>query len=97
MTLYVRQRKLRLDNPELSYGSHIFQDLVEAEILYTAVFHGEKTICYNPEKLESCDNLINEFGEFEGLEDIVHIYDVSGRNAEVYNDVAEEHLLITCD
>lgn len=84
-------------NPELSYGSHIFQDLVEAEILYTAVFHGEKTICYNPEKLESCDNLINEFGEFEGLEDIVHIYDVSGRNAEVYNDVAEEHLLITCD
>ena len=84
-------------NPELSYGSHIFQDLVEAEILYTAVFHGKKTICYNPEKLESCDNLINEFGEFEGLEDIVHIYDVSGRNAEVYNDVAEEHLLITCD
>ena len=25
-------------NPELSYGSHIFQDLVEAEILYTAIF-----------------------------------------------------------
>ncbi len=25
-------------NPELSYGSHIFQDLVEAEILYSAVF-----------------------------------------------------------
>ena len=30
-------------NPELSYGSHIFQDLVEAEILYTAVFANEKT------------------------------------------------------
>ena len=30
-------------NPELSYGSHIFQDLVEAEILYTAVFSGSKT------------------------------------------------------
>ena len=31
-------------NPELSYGSHIFQDLVEAEILYTAIFNNEKTI-----------------------------------------------------
>ena len=25
-------------NPELSYGSHFFQDLVESEILYTAIF-----------------------------------------------------------
>lgn len=31
-------------NPELSYGSHIFQDLVEAEILYTAIFSNEKTL-----------------------------------------------------
>ncbi|MBR5730985.1 MAG: phosphoenolpyruvate synthase, partial [Firmicutes bacterium] len=38
-------------NPELSYGSHIFQDLVEAEILYTAVFDNEKTVHFAPEKL----------------------------------------------
>ena len=37
-------------NPELSYGSHIFQDLVEAEILYTAVFQDEKTIHYDSGK-----------------------------------------------
>ena len=37
--------------PELSYGSHIFQDLVEAGILYTAVFEGENTIAYHPELL----------------------------------------------
>ena len=35
-------------NPELSYGSHIFQDLVEAEILYTAIFNNEKTITSHP-------------------------------------------------
>ena len=38
-------------NPELSYGSHIFQDLVEAEILYTAVFNNAKTIHFHPDKL----------------------------------------------
>lgn len=35
--------------PELSYGSHMFQDLVEAEIFYGAVWNNEKTICYRPD------------------------------------------------
>ena len=83
-------------NPELSYGSHIFQDLVEAEILYTAVFHNKKTVHYAPEKLEKCRDLISEFEENEMLTDIVHIYDVSKRECRVYNDVAGEHLVITC-
>ena len=83
-------------NPELSYGSHIFQDLVEAEILYTAVFRGEKTLHYHPEKLQDSKDLTEEFEQSEVLKDIVHIYDVSDRHCEVYNDVANEHLLITC-
>ncbi len=83
-------------NPELSYGSHIFQDLVEAEILYTAVFHNEKTIQYSPEKLATSKDLVSEFDKEGILKDIVHVYDVSDRNCEVYNDVAGEHLLITC-
>ena len=83
-------------NPELSYGSHIFQDLVEAEILYTAVFHGEKTIHYEPDRLAGSNDLISEFDASEALQGIVHVYDVSDRKSEVYNDVANEHLLITC-
>ncbi len=82
-------------NPELSYGSHIFQDLVEAQILYTAVFNNEKTIHFCPEKLESSEDLIREFEQDERLTDIIHVYDVSDRNCKVYNDVANEHLMIT--
>ena len=83
-------------NPELSYGSHIFQDLVEAEILYTAIFQGEKTKQYSPEKLASSKDMIDEFDFSDVLEGVVHIYDVSDRKCEIYNDVASEHLLITC-
>ena len=83
-------------NPELSYGSHIFQDLVEAEILYTAIFQGEKTKHYSPEKLESSKDLIGELEFSDVLEGVVHVYDVSDRKCEIYNDVAGEHLLITC-
>ncbi|MCR4584302.1 MAG: PEP/pyruvate-binding domain-containing protein [Lachnospiraceae bacterium] len=81
-------------NPELSYGSHIFQDLVEAQILYTAVFHNEKTLRYAPEKLEAFPDIVGEFEEKEMLKDIVHVYDLSNRKCAIYNDIANEHLLI---
>ena len=82
--------------PEFSYGSHIFQDLVEAEILYTAVFNNEKKIHYAPEKLESSKDVVFEFENGETLSDIVHVYDVSDRRCKVYNDISNEHLMITC-
>ena len=42
--------------PELSYGSHMFQDLVEAEISYSAVFNDQKTIRYDPDVLKDAEN-----------------------------------------
>ena len=83
-------------NPELSYGSHIFQDLVEARILYTAVFNNEKTIHFEPERLSSSRDIVSGFDQSPALEGIVHVYDLSDRKCEVYNDIANEHLLITC-
>lgn len=83
-------------NPELSYGSHIFQDLVEAEILYTAVFHNEKTIRFQPEKLHGSPDIVAQFENGKALSDVVHVYDISGGRFEVFHDVSDEHLLITC-
>ncbi len=83
-------------NPELSYGSHIFQDLVEAQILYTAVFHSEKTVHFSPEKLEARKDIISQFESDKKLDTIIHVYDIADEKCRVYNDVANEHLLITC-
>ena len=83
-------------NPELSYGSHIFQDLVEAEILYTAVFQNSKTVRFAPEKLTRFPDLAGNFEHGTDLSGPVHVYDVSGAKAMVYNDMQNEHLLITC-
>lgn len=46
--------------PELSYGSHMFQDLVEAEILYGAIFNNEKTLCYRPGLFRESQDLFPE-------------------------------------
>ena len=81
-------------NPELSYGSHIFQDLVEAEILYTAVFNNEKTVRYVPEMLRRFRNITGEFEHGKNLSGIVSVYDVCGERCRVYNDMSDGHFLI---
>ena len=43
--------------PELSYGSHMFQDMVEADMIYGAIWDNEKTLEYHPEMLEDYPDL----------------------------------------
>ena len=82
-------------NPELSYGSHIFQDLVEAGILYTAVFEDEHTKAYHPEKLLKIPNLLTEMlPDAGGLESVVRICDVSCMDCRLYNDLRNEQLYV---
>ncbi len=84
--------------PELSYGSHIFQDLVEADILYGAVFHNEKTLHFAPELLRGHPNVLEEIVPDSGaLSGILRLYDVSASNCIVYHDMREQHLLCTID
>ncbi len=80
--------------PELSYGSHIFQDLVESDILYAAVFENEKTRVFAPERLKEMENLLTDFyPEGEELKEILGIYSMEGRESYVYHDMKTEHLL----
>ena len=39
-------------SPELSYGSHLFQDLVEADIYYGALLEDRSHVYYNPHFVE---------------------------------------------
>ena len=81
-------------NPELSYGSHIFQDLVEAQILYTAVFPGERTIHFRPELLQQMPNRIGEIPGGEEKQDVVCLADISTLDCQLYHDLTNEHILL---
>ncbi|MBR5975569.1 MAG: phosphoenolpyruvate synthase [Clostridiales bacterium] len=81
-------------NPELSYGSHFFQDLVEAGILYNALFENEKTLAFHPDLLSGLPNLLLQFDpKSEDLTDIIRVYDVSGMNLRICNDMKKERIL----
>ena len=81
--------------PELSYGSHIFQDLVEAEILYTAVFKDSSTLAYRPELLQIFPDELDRYtSDHEQLGQIIHVYNTDGK-LRLYYDMSQEHLLLT--
>ena len=80
--------------PELSYGSHIFQDLVEAQILYTAMFPGEKTIHFQPELLKQSENIISLIPQGEKWKDVIYLADVSNQNCMLYHDLSNERILL---
>ena len=85
--------------PELSYGSHIFQDLVEAGILYTAVFEGSHTKAYRPELIWEDGKAADVTADITKLADehvgIIRVYDCSKADVTLYYDLTEEKLLIT--
>ena len=81
--------------PELSYGSHIFQDLVEAGILYTAVFEKESTVAFSPDLLKEFADVTNEVTELaDDIKGVLRVYDTSKDHLTLYYDLGEEHLLV---
>ena len=86
--------RLGTTSPELSYGSHFFQDLVESGILYNSIFENEKTKIFNIELLAGCKNILEEFdSKYEKLGEIIHIYDVSDKGFMLCNDMRKERII----
>jgi len=81
--------------PELSYGSHFFQDLVEAGILYSAVFKDDTTLAFAAERLKAMEDKTGDFTGSEELKGIVHVINTENNGISLYYDMISEHLLIT--
>ena len=82
------------NNPELSYGSHFFQDLVESGILYNAIFENEKTKVFNMGLLKGYKNILVEMdSKYREIEEIVKVYDVSEKDIYLCNDMKNERII----
>ncbi|MCI1655368.1 MAG: PEP/pyruvate-binding domain-containing protein [Lachnospiraceae bacterium] len=81
--------------PELSYGSHFFQDLVESGILYTAVFEASSTRCFHPEWLKKSGNRLKDlFPDLKDLEDIIRICTPDAAHSLLQYDMQKDRLLL---
>ena len=83
--------------PELSYGSYIFQDLVEAGILYCAVFDNEKTVAFHPELLQNMENKLTDvYPDGDNLKEIIGVYSMEDINCTIYHDMKGERMVCSC-
>lgn len=80
--------------PELSYGSHFFQDLVEAGTLYTAIYRGESGVEFNSELLEAMPDVFPELIKDSGLEEVISVYDVTGRESVLYSEIESQECFL---
>jgi hypothetical protein len=63
--------------PDLSFGTHFFQDLVEASIRYLPLYPDEKDIIFNEEFLLKSPNALFELlPAYSNLSEVIHVIEV---------------------
>jgi hypothetical protein len=80
--------------PELSYGTHFFQDLVEMNIFYVALFPEKKDVLLNYDWLRQQKDLFSELVPGSGkYEDIINVYEVSNKGLKIMSDVISQRVI----
>ncbi len=78
--------------PELSYGTHFFQNLVEADIFYVAIFDGQEDVVFHPERILKKENmLITLLPQCIQFADVIHVSQTDG--LVLFSDIVTQKLL----
>ncbi|MDD2654033.1 MAG: PEP/pyruvate-binding domain-containing protein [Candidatus Omnitrophica bacterium] len=80
--------------PELSFGTHFFQDLVETNIFYVAIFPGKDESILNKQWLQSSENRFVELmPEYAKFKDVIGVYDAEDRGLRIMSDVLSKKVV----
>ncbi len=78
--------------PDLSFGSHFFQDIVESGIFYAAIFGDSESVTFRPRLVLDRPNLLEQsVPGSEALVDVVHLARLEGLT--LYADVNTQRLI----
>jgi len=80
--------------PEVSYGSHFFQDLVETGIFYVAIFPDQPDVVVDFTWLTGFKNRLETLvPEYADLSGVVGVYDLVGQDLRLVADVVKQKLI----
>jgi len=84
--------------PELSFGTHFFQDLVETDIYYAALFPDRKNTIYNKGRMSGLTNVFTGyFPEKKQYDKVIGIYDVRGKGLMLLADIVAQKIVCYFD
>ena len=73
--------------PELSYGSHFFQDLVESGIFYAAIYQEQDGCTFSESGFDRFPNRYTELTGDEKLAEVIRVFDFGEKGAILYSEV----------
>jgi hypothetical protein len=80
--------------PELSFGTHFFQDLVEGDIFYVALFPDKTDTIFNRVKLDEIPNHLTEaLPESSKYANVVRFYELQERKLRIISDVTSREVI----
>lgn len=83
--------------PELSYGSHFFQDLVEAGTFYVALYPGEEGCVLDEALFEECENVYSKLVSSEpgdAMSEVIRVFDLGESGAILYSEVESQECFL---
>jgi hypothetical protein len=80
--------------PELSYGTHFFQDLVETDIFYLGIFPEKDNVFFNKKWLENQKNMLNDIiSDYSHYDKILYVYDVEKKQIKIIADILSQKVM----
>ncbi len=80
--------------PELSFGTHFFQDLVEMDMFYMAVYPGKRKAIFNKLWLEKQPNILKDLvPEDKKYADVIRVCNVRNKDMLLIADIVSQQVI----
>jgi hypothetical protein len=79
--------------PELSFGTHFFQDLVETDIFYVALFYGISDVLYHQNFLEQFPDMFTKLLPDSQYNHVIQVFDLKEHDVELMADIITQKVL----
>ncbi len=80
--------------PELSYGTHFFQDLVENRIFFVAIFPWKEDVYYNSSWQDGLTDILEKvLPEERRYRDVVRVFDVRDKKVRIVSNVVQQKVM----
>ena len=80
--------------PELSFGTHFFQDLVENNIFFVAIFPWKDGVFLNTKSFDMQPNILDEIlPEEKEFNDVIKVYDMKDKRLRIVGDIVKQKVM----
>jgi hypothetical protein len=80
--------------PELSFGTHFFQDLVETGIFYIALFPDKKDVFFNEKWFDRLKNISSDILQrTDKSSACIRVYDLKDMNVKIISDIVSQKVI----